>query len=82
MHTAYGQYTGQWRDGSQHGHGSAHYQDGAHYRGEWVQGVASGAGRLQLPNRDVYEGDTWSGLGLGLGLVFRLRVRIEASLPS
>ena len=62
-----GYYTGQWRDGKQHGVGTAKYNDGSIYQGEWQVGVACGSGTFTYPNGDIYSGQFENGLQHGTG---------------
>lgn len=51
-------YTGEWKGGFRHGHGTMQWTDTAKYEGFWEFGVAQGQGTFTHPNKDVYEG-TW-----------------------
>jgi hypothetical protein len=44
-------YTGEFRDGKQHGQGTYTTPDGYEYTGEWVDGVIQGEGVAKFPVR-------------------------------
>ena len=39
-------YNGEWKDGSIHGYGIYHYEDGSIYSGEFIGGQKNGKGKL------------------------------------
>ena len=53
-----GKYTGEWKDGSPHGHGKIIYTDGDMYKGEWKDGRKNGHGKIIYTDGDYnYEGE-------------------------
>ena len=60
-------YEGEWKNGTQHGLGTMHYEGGSVYDGFWKNGELNGEGTYTWPSGSVYEGNWKSGLKHGKG---------------
>lgn len=47
---------GQFKNGKLHGKGTCYYPNGRLYIGDWLEGEATGKGKITTKNKDVYEG--------------------------
>ena len=55
-------FSGEWKDGEQHGQGSMTYVDGTCYTGEWKFGKRSGHGSVTgFDRRMIYTGEWLNG---------------------
>lgn len=50
------EYSGQIKQSLPHGLGDAIFEDGSHYRGEWVDGLREGSGEMRYKDGSVYSG--------------------------
>ena len=69
-----GIYIGEWKRGLQNGNGTAIYNNGNRYIGQFKDGFKSGYGKFQVnvPVGDVYEGEFRNGLRNGQVIYFSL----------
>ena len=64
------QYSGAWKNGQFHGHGTYHWSDGREFEGDFVYGKSHGQGVLTFTESDrklkyegAFENDVKSGSG-------------------
>ena len=60
-------YYGEWKNGIQHGEGTATYANGGKYVGNWRNGRPNGRGTYIHANGDTYDGEFKDGKGHGQG---------------
>lgn len=63
------EYNGEWLRGKRHGTGSAHYEDGRIYTGQFYEDRVEGVGRLLLADTSVYTGAFKDGMRHGEGML-------------
>ena len=62
-----GIYIGEWKQGLQNGNGTALFNNGNSYNGQFQNGLKHGYGKFQVNTiGDVYEGEFRKGLRLSL----------------
>ena len=64
-----GVYTGEFKDGKQHGEGKYTLPNGYEYEGDWVDGRIEGQGVAKFPNGSVYTGAFENGSPSGSGKI-------------
>jgi hypothetical protein len=62
-------YTGDWKDGMQHGQGVCETADGEQYTGSYVAGLPSGRGVYKFKNGNIYDGEYMDGKICGHGVI-------------
>ena len=71
-----GIYIGEWKRGLQNGNGTAIYNNGNRYIGQFKDGFKSGYGKFQVNTiGDVYEGELRNGLRNGQVSLFFMMYR-------
>ena len=75
-------YTGELKDGKQHGWGTYIYKNGDIYKGQWINGKRKGQGKYTWKNGASYEGQWKDGKKHGQGTYFEKDISISVKGAS